>query len=271
MPKPIRAAEARTTYIRPPNGGSPGLRFGVVRLTTLDAAGRSLTSASGFFFERAERLYIVTSRHVVFDGSIGHAPSSIEVPVHTDRHDMTRHLTLRVPLYEAGRATWRQAEDSGGDIDVAVIPLPAEPAGEPFYASPFTASQIPAMGDAPGIGESLLIPGFPLGFFDTVYQLPVARHAIVASEYGVRFQGKGYFLTDSRTHSGSSGAPVLQRVQELSGQAGWRLVGVHSSRIDMATRNPAVDESLGLNCAWYPDVLLALTQAAAPPVAAAIR
>jgi hypothetical protein len=61
-------------------------------------------------------------------------------------------------------------------------------------------------------------------------------------------------------HRGSSGSPVLARVNAGSaGAARWCLLGVHSSRMDMATRDTAQDESLGLNCAWYADVLMTLT------------
>jgi predicted nucleic acid-binding Zn ribbon protein len=34
---------------------------------------------------------------------------------------------------------------------------------------------------------------------------------VVASAFGMRFQGLGYFLTDARTHRGTSGAPVVMR------------------------------------------------------------
>jgi hypothetical protein len=40
----------------------------------------------------------------------------------------------------------------------------------------------------------------------------------------------------------------------------WRLLGVHSSRMDMGNRDRELDESLGLNCAWYADILLTLTE-----------
>jgi len=110
------------------------------------------------------------------------------------------------------------------------------------------------------VGDRLAIPGFPLGFFDTVHHLPVVRQASIASHYGVRFQGQGFFLTDARMHRGSSGSPVLARVNaDSAGAARWCLLGVHSSRMDMATRDTAQDESLGLNCAWYADVLMTLT------------
>jgi hypothetical protein len=84
----------------------------------------------------------------------------------------------------------------------------------------------------------------------------------VASAYGVRFQRQGCFLTDARTHRGSSGSPVVRRrVQDdaPSSPPSWHLIGVHSTRMDMRTRDQAQDESLGLNCAWYADVLMTLT------------
>ena len=40
----------------------------------------------------------------------------------------------------------------------------------------------------------------------------------------------------------------------------WKLLGVHSARMDMRSRDQQMDESLGLNCAWYADILLMLTR-----------
>ena len=79
----------------------------------------------------------------------------------------------------------------------------------------------------------------------------------------MRFQGEGYFLTDARTHRGTSGAPVVMRVVEGSGVAGdlpWMLLGIHSARLDVGSRDLKLDEALGLNCAWYADILLTLTE-----------
>ena len=39
--------------------------------------GRTLTGATGFFFERDDRLFLVTSRHVVFDKPTQHFPKSV--------------------------------------------------------------------------------------------------------------------------------------------------------------------------------------------------
>jgi hypothetical protein len=45
-------------------------------------------------------------------------------------------------------------------------------------------------------------------------------------------------------------------------QLPWKLLGVHSASMDMGTRDLQLDESLGLNCAWYADILMTLTDAA---------
>jgi hypothetical protein len=87
----------------------------------------------------------------------------------------------------------------------------------------------------------------------------VARQAIVASAFGVRFQGQGLFLTDARTHRGLSGGAVVLHDPAGDPRMPWKLLGVHSSRIDMRTRDLVQDESLGLNSAWYADILLTLT------------
>ncbi len=39
----------------------------------------------------------------------------------------------------------------------------------------------------------------------------------------------------------------------------WLLLGIHSARLDVGTRDLRIDEALGLNCAWYADILLTLS------------
>lgn len=220
---------------------------------------RPLTGASGFFFERDDRLFLVTSRHVLIDEPTRHFPDRIEFEVHTDTDDLTRSTTLSVLLYDAGKSVWRQGSDGGGDIDVAVIELDRVVLPRTMVIRSFTTDHLPRSLREIEVGETLLIVGFPLGFHDVLYHLPVVRQAAIASAFGIRFQGRGYFLTDARTHRGASGAPVVMRDETLGPHLPWRLLGVHSARMDMAGRDVLLDESLGLNCAWYADILLTLT------------
>ncbi len=72
------------------------------------------TNASGFFFERDDRLYLVTSRHVVIDSPNKHLPDRLEIELHLDGVDLTRSTGFSIPLYAEGKSLWRQGRDSGG-------------------------------------------------------------------------------------------------------------------------------------------------------------
>lgn len=219
-----------------------------------------LTAATGFFFAREDRLFAVTSRHVLHDPPTGHFPDRVELVLHVDASDLTRSVVLSVPLYRDDRAVWRQGIDSGGEVDVAVLELDRNGLPEGVVLQAFGPQHLQGELLEIEVGAPLLVVGFPLGFFDTRHQLPVVRHAIIASSFGVRFQGEGYFVTDGRMHRGSSGAPVVMRWATGDAAMPWRLLGVHSARMDMGGRDLTQDENLGLNCAWYADILMTLTQ-----------
>jgi len=224
---------------------------------------RQLTNASGFFFERDERLFLVTSRHVVIDKPSEHFPDRIEIELHTDPENMAESTGFSIPLYRDGKSLWRQGLDTAGEIDVAVIEIDRAALPEKAVYRAFSSEHLGGPLAQVEVGTMLQVVGFPLGFHDTLHHMPVVRHAGTASSFGLRFQGKGYFLTDARTHRGTSGAPVVMRVLDPDpglGDLPWLILGVHSSRLDVGTRDLELDEALGLNCAWYADILLTLTQ-----------
>src|SRR6185369_6853054 len=124
---------------------------------------------------------------------------------------------------------------AGGEIDVAVIELDRAALPQSAVLRCFTPAHLQRSLEEVEVGTSLLIVGFPLGFHDALHHLPVVRQSIIASSFGLRFQGLGYFLTDGRTHRGTSGAPVVMR-SASEGELPWKLLGVHSSRVDMGGR-----------------------------------
>ena len=233
----------------------------VTRIDTF-AGNTALTNASGFFFARDERLFLVTSRHVLHDPASDHQPDRIEIELHLDEDNVARSTGFSIPLYRQRRSVWRQGEDAAGAVDIAVVEIERRALPPTALYRAFTPAHLVGGDEVVEIGTPLLIVGFPLGFHDTLHHMPVARHAIVASAFGLRFQGEGYFLTDARTHRGTSGAPVVARVaadERATGDLRWRLLGIHSSRLDIGDRDRKLDEALGLNCAWYADIVLTLT------------
>lgn len=238
------------------------LLLAVTRVTTR-LNGAVLTNATGCFFERNGRLFLITARHVVLDEASGHRPDEVSIELHVDPDNVVATVELQVPLYRDGQPLWRQSEDTGGLIDVAAIELDraALPATLTLHA--FTPAHLVERLDDIEVGTPVAIVGFPLGFHDALHRLPVARSALIASAFGIRFQGHGYFLTDARMHRGASGAPVVVRAAtSASGRTTltWRLLGIHASRMDVTNQDLIADERLNLNCAWYADVLMVLTE-----------
>jgi hypothetical protein len=227
-------------------------------------AGRKLlTNASGFFFERDTRLFLVTSRHVMIDKPSEHFPDRLEIELHVAADNMTQSTGFSIPLYHKRKSLWRQGIDGAGEVDVAAIELERSALPKTMVYRAFTPEHLYDAHSDIEVGTSLLIVGFPLGFHDSLHHLPVVRHAVIASSFGLRFQGEGYFLTDARTHRGISGAAVVTRASacpESQTNLPWILLGIHSSRLDIGTRDLKLDEALGLNCAWYADILMALTK-----------
>lgn len=234
-----------------------------------------LTQASGFFFSREGQLYLVTSRHVLADPPTGHFPDRIEIALHTNANSATQSTNLSILLYVEDTGIWRQCNGRNGDghIDVAVIELDQSRLPSTNLCA-FTPQHLQQSLHGIEVGHPVLIVGFPIGSHDALHHRPAVRQAVIASSVDLRSQGQGMFLTDARMHSGTSGSPTVIRASAHDTACQylpWKLLGVHSSRRDVSTRDRQVDESLGLNVAWSADVLMALTatrSAASPRVAA---
>jgi hypothetical protein len=236
------------------------LLLAAVQVSTF-ADSNCLTRASGFFFERNQRLFLVTSRHVMVDAPTKHHPTHLQLELHTDANNLTASTGFDMPLYRSGKSIWRQGTDSAGEIDVAVIEIDRTQLPPTIFYFAFTPEHLHRELNDVAIGTSLLVVGFPLGFHDALHHMPVVRHAISASAFGLRFQGKGFFLTDARMHRGSSGSPVVMRESHSTDTSlPWILLGIHSAKFDMETRDLDLDEALGLNAAWYADILMTLTK-----------
>jgi hypothetical protein len=238
------------------------LLLSVTRVSTLLRV-QQLTNATGFFFERDGRLFLVTNRHVVLDEASDHRPDRLEIELHIDPENVAVTTHFSIPLYRGTQRVWREGIDPAGTVDVVALQLERTALPEKLLLQPFTSNHLIEQLDEIEVGTRVLIVGFPLGFHDTWHHLPVVRQAVIASAFGLRFQGQGYFLTDARMHRGTSGAPVVARVttqRSGRGDLPWMLLGIHAARMDVTNRDIEQDERLNLNCAWYADIIMTLTE-----------
>ena len=84
------------------------LLVAVTRVSTMFGE-QPLTNATGFFFERAGRLFLITCRHVVLDEATEHRPDRLEIVFHVDPKNLTAVKQMSLPLYRDRQPLWRHA------------------------------------------------------------------------------------------------------------------------------------------------------------------
>ena len=80
-------------------------------------------TATGFFFEYSNDIYLITNRHVV-EYSIKEDNPKLVFWVHTSESDLTQSKTIELSLKKRGDLTWYGYEET--EIDIVAIPINKE-------------------------------------------------------------------------------------------------------------------------------------------------
>ena len=240
--------------------------FAVVTLIIQIQSGRPVGTASGFFYQKEDKIYLVTNRHVVLDKKNEKKtlkPDLLRLRLHTNPTDITQNADFDVPLYNNGAKRWHDHKDySSMGVDVAVVEIDQEQLKKGHFIRALSAANFFPKNFRMEPGEDVMVIGFPRGVSDSKHNLPLMRNAMIASAYGVHFEGRPFFFIDSNLHPGTSGSPVLTKPKNvwpddkgntnlLTGSPIYFL-GVHSAT---ASYKPAGDEPLGLAFVWYASVI----------------
>lgn len=217
-------------------------------------------TATGFFFTKDGRIYLVTNRHVAQSQKRGVQPTHFRIHLHQRASDLGENFWMSLPLFdEEGRPRW--LEDPHNDSDVLCLEVE-----EIRSRAAEKAVAISALSEADYVpedldfelGQELLVIGYPRGYHDDVHNLPVIRYATLASPYPIPFQGKPLSLIDANLHPGTSGSPVILKPSSIPATR-WStdpfsrrrvyLLGVHSSSVGAVLKDGAKDP-LGLHLVW---------------------
>lgn len=210
-------------------------------------------SASGFFYLKNDSLYLITNKHVVYQGN----PEKLKLRLHKNPNDIQDNGDYIIELfYNNGSRMW--LEHSISEIDVVAIPLNTNEISNRFFVKAISKSNFLPENLIIDIGEDVLVIGYPIGFYDTINNLPIYRDAMIASTYPVSFRGNPYFLIDAQLHPGTSGSPIFTKPKSawktkdgtaiIAGNPMYFL-GVHSASLSFNNRGK--DEALGLNTVWF--------------------
>ena len=192
-------------------------------------------SASGFFYNkyeiprdrppqapgwiRVEEQWLVTNRHVLIN----------------DRDELADSITFHHRKITEGKIQWFPIEVSGTElhnrckfhksdkVDVAVIrvldlltnvitPKPHQK-GENIMSQGAVSERMFPGADkiSMSVGDEALVIGYPRGYYDDFSKFPIVKSGIIASKWGMPFNGHPYFLIDAKLFPGSSGSLVISR------------------------------------------------------------
>jgi hypothetical protein len=223
--------------------------------------GKDVCSATGFFYRTHGQPFLVTNRHVVIDEKKRHFPDSLRIRVHSDPTNFQENVDIQIPLYDGEhRKLWLEHPVRGGRVDLAALRLKGLITGR-HVVSYITAKMRLPNDLVVRVGEDAVAVGFPLGFHDDVYNLPVLRSGMLATPYPIGFRGTPCFLIDARLHEGMSGSPLFTKPQiGLLHKKGGISLGPSPPQFFLgvvsATLPPFVgDNPLGLNVAWFSDLV----------------
>ena len=250
------------------------------------------SSASGFFFQElapldpekaksgqgqwreVKGLWLVTNRHVlIHEGQLASSITFCHRKIGAGGFEW-------VPIILSGddlkqRCSFHQ-DDS---VDVAIVSVPdlmtkamyPVPAGEQAMAYSAVSEE-----DFPGkskitveVGDDVLVVGYPRGFYDEFCKFPIVKSGIIASRWGMPFNGKPFFLIDAKLFPGSSGSIVISKpigflvedkkiLQHSSGSKQFAFLGIFSGEPFCESRPIETDsftiiskEGYNVGVVWY--------------------
>jgi S1-C subfamily serine protease len=253
LPGIVRAQQSSVAP-RPPD---LSLELGLITVRIETYSGDSLSStATGFFCLNQEKskLFLVTNRHVVRDEKISFKPDALVLRLHTTASDLRASDDYRLALYRDEKKQFPVWREVGPKVDVVTLELPIAEFTQKYVIKAFSPENFIGSDVVLSLGDPVVVIGYPRGFSDDLFNLPVARQGAVASVFPVPFRGNPFFLIDADLHPGTSGSPVITRPSAVTMTTGGTVVGADNSFYLVGINSGTFDD-LQLNAVWFTDVV----------------
>jgi hypothetical protein len=215
--KPNEAFNGITTLIKSgmPNGYCQGTAFYYQKLEKKDPL-------KGGQWRVVENTWLVTNRHVV-------------LPKINNQEIIPENFSFHLRKIENSKLSWdpitldkkelldRALFHKDRDIDVCVIKvmdllinrIKDNKNYMPWYA--VHEEQLPGNNNiSVEVADDAVVIGYPRGYYDETHLFPIVKSGIIASQWGVPFQGNPYFIIDAKLFPGSSGSIVVTKPQEIA-------------------------------------------------------
>ena len=231
----------------------------------------ALGTATGFFYLKEKKVYLITNKHVLYGENFASKDASTKVDrlgvvLHTNRKDLRTNEEVVIDLFADGEKLW--LEHSQIDTDVVCIPVEID---RDKYALVTDDDGIVDVGKIQVFFEQIFVMGYPFGWYDDKFNLPITRIGYLSSPYKVPFKGKPFLLGDVETHKGMSGSPVFMYLKDYItkeedgkstmnlGQIKLILLGVYSGqpiwRVKDKTTQEEKDIPHSLCAVWFSSLI----------------
>lgn len=241
------------------------LQVSPVRVNGEDEASTGGASATGFFWLRNSKWYLVTNLHVVtgwnFElrrslSTTGFAPTHLEFWFSVDCNEesapnganLLKRVGKRVGLYNSGAPIWLVHPLHADAVDVAVIELFVSPekedirsdlGGRDIITRPINTLEFDKL-YSPRVADDSFVVGYPKGMHAQGF--PIWKRASIATEPSIDVDALPKLLIDTATRQGMSGSPVFARANGVFSPNGiisgdsvigevTNFLGVYSGRI----------------------------------------
>lgn len=211
-----------------------------------------------------EKIWLVSNRHVLFP------EESYPDTVWFHARKKTNNTIVWVPIAISKKHIKDNCRYfSEKSIDIAVIDISNINIDSedllPFFTvheGNFASSKRNAL--KPQVGESVIVIGYPLGFYDEYNKYPIVKSGIIASGYGLFYRGSPSFIIDCQLFPGSSGSLVALQPKEIYMVKGEPMLMTDQSLVFLGIlsgepyrKDPNTGKTLTVNISqiWYSELI----------------
>lgn len=252
-----------------------------IELLANDDSDQVLGTATGFFWRKGGKPYLVTNWHVVsgrnsFTSKLnpkGYVPKrfrfyGLSVSVHNGVVNFSRQRWTQEWTGEMEAVLAEPPQVDGQPIDIWGVPIldhsvfGRDPSRTGFKGA---AEATCFLNDHSGhrivtnVGDDCFILGYPLRNYDGLMP-PIWKRGSIASETLLGLDGRPIFLVDAATTPGMSGSPIIRKVVTLTADnkdlgalqefSYYEMIGVYAGRLD----SPDL-AAVNLGYGWYRTVI----------------
>lgn len=213
---------------------------------------KNIGTGTGFFFDHNGKLFLITNRHVLIDEKKNFYPDKIVIRLNKNIADVTQSKELTYDLYNGEKGLWKELSSN-----IDLVALEVSRPEEVMYAYLNESNLLPSDVQL-GLGEQVLVVGYPKGFYDEIHNLPIVRNASIASAYGVPFRRDPLFLVDASLHPGTSGSPVFTIPKNIETKKDGGFVIGGKPKSYFLGVNSGEFGDMQLNAIWYANLIIKL-------------